>query len=107
MVSRCSPIWVEARRSPSSQKQSYLSLISQISWLQRVLLFPSRESAICRDLGLRADGTPSDNALIDGIKSSNSKFKPRVENELGGSESRRHHARDRELSGVGSALFRA
>jgi hypothetical protein len=32
------------------------------------LRFSSQEFAICHDLGLPANGTPSDNALIDGIK---------------------------------------
>ena len=81
MVRRCSPVWVEARASSTSQ-EVVLSLIKIHSktpnfLAQKRLLFASRESAICPDVGLSANGTRWIIGSLTGPKGSNSQFKPR------------------------------
>ena len=61
MVSRCSPVWVEARGTCTAQNQLQLLKDSFINhrnfWLNGGYYFPSLEFAICPVVGLFANGT--------------------------------------------------
>ena len=60
MVSRCSPVWVEARATSTAQNQRQLLKDSFINhrnfWLDGGYYFPSLEFAICPVVGLFANG---------------------------------------------------
>jgi hypothetical protein len=61
VVSRCSPVWVEARGTFTAQNQLQLLKDSFINhrnfWLKGGYYFPSLEFAICPVVGLFANGT--------------------------------------------------
>ena len=61
MVSRCSPVWVEARGTFTAQNQLQLLKNSYIKhrtfWLKGGCYFPSLEFAICPVVGLFPNGT--------------------------------------------------
>ena len=60
MVSRCSPVWVEARGTSTAQNQLQLLKDSFTNhrnfWLKGGCYFPSLEFAICPVVGLFANG---------------------------------------------------
>ena len=105
MVDRRSPFRVEARRSSAAQKQFYPSLAKlpkQPNFLaQKRVLLASQEVAICPDVGLCANASRYIIALINGINKLPFKIQAKgIEQEVG-VPSRRRHAQDRELSGIG------